>query len=361
MKPLILLGFVGFLFLGLSCYSNGPADPSSSDNWNSVRSDWTDSKSYGKETKEAKDAFDTFQSSATGNTANNIDHFQVILQSVVENADGTQTWTYAVSKLADGPNAQDLSHFTVLFDNCANANFVDLDGGTYGPDSSALDCTAGNDGVKWDKGVGANETVFYSFTTDQIYETGTITGLVKYSTTCATASIPGPDCSKVVTNDDGGSTDNGNNGDNGDGDGNKPPTNDCPTWIDTLTLTASVEYKNFHGYNNLGFPIYYIGETMHSNLTICNNTDDTATGLKVVTLVMEYPAKGLACGNPVQTWTGVTIAAHDCLTLDHAFLLDTKCPWGNYESHLVISREADGACPLATLIMNNGAVGFFDP
>lgn len=358
MKHLIILGSVGILLLGLGCYSNTPADTNAYDSWDSVRSDWTDANSYGSETKEAKQALEQFQKSSAANTANSIEHFQVILQSVVENADGTQTWTYAISKLADGRDYQDLSHFTILFDNCAGENFTAIDGGSYGPDTAASECVGSDNGVKWDRGVGANETVTYSFTTDKVYEVGTVTGVVKYSTLCATGTIPGPDCSTVATEDPGDPTDPGDSGDPGDPG---TPGDNCPTWIDTLTLTSSIQYKNYHGLNNFGFPVYYVGETMHSDLTICNNTSDTATGLKVTTIVIEYPNKGLACGEPVFSWTGVTIAAHSCLTLDHFFHLATNCAWGNYESHLVVTREADGNCPLATLIVNNGVVGFFDP
>lgn len=360
MKQWILIGSLGVLLLGLSCYSNTPEDTNVYDNWNSVRSDWTDSNTYSENSTEAAQAVATYEAVAGVNTAANIAHFQIILQSVVENADGTQTWTYAISKMSDGRDFKDLSHFTMLFGNCDDTNIVNMAGGTYGPDPAASTCTGTIDGLKWDRGVSANETVLYSFTTDQVYSVGTVTGVVKYSTSCDSGTIPGPDCTPTVV--DPGSSSSGSSSGGGDPtDPPVPPADNCPTWVDTLVLSASVTYKNYHGYNYLGFPVYYIGETMHSDLKICNNTANTATGLKVTTLVMKHPNGGLACGDPVHNWTGVTIAANDCLVLDHAFHLATNCVWGNYETHLVISKEAEGNCPAASLVVDTGAIGFFDP
>jgi hypothetical protein len=353
----MFLGTFMLIVFGLSCDNNFTQDPSSSvDDWNTIRSDWTDSNTYTEDSQEANAAYDTFQGVSEDNSVYSVDHFQILLQSVEENVSGTQTWTYAITKIADGSQFKDLSHFALFFGNCDDSNVVDMGGGSYGPDPSATECAGTDDGLKWDRSVSAGETVYYSFTVDQVYGMGEATGLVKYGTSCNTVTLPGPDCDSPVV------VETPVDPDPDDGtDGDPTATDNCPEWIDTLALTATVEYKNFHGYNNLNFPVYYVGETMHADLAICNNTPYTATGLTVTTIVESYPNGGLACGEPVQDWTGVTIGAYDCLTLDHSFLLARSCAWGNYESHLMVTRDADGTCPVSALIMANGIVGYFDP
>jgi len=348
-KWIASIGCLAFMVLG--CNQNQPTE---SENWNTIRSGWQGTATYNAHSKQAKDAVDTYTDYQGTNTAYMVDHFQVVLHNVTNNADGTQTWTYAITKIGDGPTAQDLSHFDII-SNCSSSNFTQLHGGAYGPDPAGASCTGGVDVVKWNVGVSAGQTVYYSMTTDHQYAVGTATGVVKYGTSCGSGSLPGPDCSQLA--DDGGSGTGG-----GTGGGTEPPAsgNDCPAWLDSLQLGVSVTYKNYHGYNNLGFPVYYLGETMEADLSITNTTGHTADNIKVRTIVTNYPGSTLACGNPVQEWTGITILPGDTLTLNHSYYLTNSCAWGNYESHAIISRESDSDCPLAVMIVNRG-VGIFDP
>jgi hypothetical protein len=135
----------------------------------------------------------------------------------------------------------------------------------------------------------------------------------------------------------------------------------CPDWLDSLSLGVSIEYSNHRGYAGT-MPIYYIGDTMMADIEVCNPTTSTINNLTITT-IEEALGSGtpLACGTPVSQWTGVSIAPGDCIVLSYSFLLATGCPWGNYQTHVVITRGADYACPDAVQIFNDEAVGIYDP
>lgn len=135
----------------------------------------------------------------------------------------------------------------------------------------------------------------------------------------------------------------------------------CPEWLDTLTLGVSIEYSNHRGFAGT-MPIYYIGDTMMADIEICNPSTDTIDNLTVTT-IEERLGSGtpLACGSPVSQWTGISIAPGDCIVLSYSFLLASGCPWGNYQTHIVVTRDADFGCPTAVQIFNDEAVGIYDP
>lgn len=308
--------------------------------WNAVGATWGDSRIYDDSSDEAASAAAMYAAYSGTHTAVDIGHFSVVLDDVTVNPDGTQTWTYAITKTGSGP---DLSHFDLQL-GCGLANFADLaaDNAGYGPDATCAGAGATGDVVKWDFGF-TGAVGYYTLTTDQAYAVGTVNGYAKAGTDCWTGALPGPDCTSP------------------DPGGDPDPDDDCPTWIDTLTLDVSIEYINHHGYTGSGFPIYYVGDTMQGNLEICNNTADNVSGLTVTAIQEKYPSGTLACGSPVQQWTAVSIPANTCLTVLNEFLLDPSCPWGNYRTHVIISREADDDCPFEVTIYEEGEVGVYDP
>lgn len=308
--------------------------------WNQVGATWGDSRTFDDSSDEAAAAAAMYSAYTGTHTAVDIGHFSVVLDSVVTNTDGTQTWTYAITKSGSGP---DLSHFDLQL-GCGPANFADLaaDNAGYGPDTTCAGAGASGDVVKWDYGF-AGTVGYYTLTTDQAYAVGDVTGYAKAGTDCWSGTLPGPDC---TTPDPGGDPDDGDN---------------CPDWVDTLTLDVSINYINHHGYTGSGMPIYYVGDTMQGELTICNNTADNVDGLTVTSIQEKYPSGTLACGSPVQEWTSVQIPAGTCLTMLNEFLLDPSCPWGNYRTHVIISRPSDDDCPLAVTIYEESEVGVYDP
>jgi hypothetical protein len=330
-----------FLVLSInSCNDNITIDTGKdAEDWNTVRSTWVDAATYDDASEVAQNAMNKYLARKNTGIAYTIDHFQIVLESVVVNADGSQSWTYSITKLGNGPTMKDLSHFTMLFSSCDNSHFIDYHGGGWGPDPSASSCTGGADGIKWDWGVSAGDTAYYQFTTDQAYDMGFATGLVKYSTNCSTGLIPGPDCTTVINPD-------------------PDPDPDPCGWIDRLNLGVSIQYFNYRGFNSMGFPVYYVGDTMNSTTTICNLTPDPATNL-TVTIIEEFYQTGTLCpGASTSVWNGVTIAANDCLDFNKAYSLTVA---GNFQTHVIVERDADQDCPTAALIFDSPTVGFWDP
>jgi sorbitol-specific phosphotransferase system component IIA len=352
MKQILVLLALGFMLIALSCNSQVATDDGIS-SWNDVNANWTDAKTYDANSAEAQKAIAFYNASKYDLTVYTIAHFNIILESVVDNGDGTQTWTYSITKVGSGPTMQDLSHFDMLFDTCTEPNFVDFGGAEYQVDPTSPSCTGGEAGLKWDWGVSGSDTSYYSFTTDQVYEIGIATGIVKYATHCATGSLPGPDCSAVVEPPDPGSSSSGG-GSTSSGGGEEGPCD----WIDRLDLDASITYFNNHGYNHLGFPLYYIGDTMESDTVICNATGDDATNLKI-TILEELYGSGVLCpGASVKVFTGVTILAHACGTFHKSYYLSAA---GNFQTHVIVEREGDADCPDAAVIFDSPGVGFWDP
>jgi hypothetical protein len=350
MKQLLVLLALGFLLISLSCNNATTNDEISS--WNNVNASWTDAKTYDANSAEAQKAMAFYNASKYDLTVYSIAHFNIVLESVVDNGDGTQTWTYSITKAGSGPTMQDLSHFDMFFDTCTEPNFTDMGGGEWLVDPSAPSCVGGKDGLKWDWGVSGSDTSYYSFTTDKIYEIGIATGLVKYATHCATGPLPGPDCSAVK--EDPGSSSSGGGSTSSGGDPEEGPCD----WIDRLDLTASITYYNYHGFNHLGFPLYYVGDTMESDTKICNYTSDDATNLKV-TILEELYGSGVLCpGASVKIFPPTTILAGQCETFHKAYYLSAA---GNFQTHVIVERVGDADCPDAAVIFDSPGVGFWDP
>jgi hypothetical protein len=147
-----------------------------------------------------------------------------------------------------------------------------------------------------------------------------------------------------------------------DGGTTEPPDDGCPDWIDTLNLDVDIEYSGNSGYLTNGWPIYHIGDTVYADVTICNPTTDNVDNL-TITIMEELYMSGvlLSCTASTQQWTGVQIAANDCITVSYSMYLDTDCPYGNYQTHVVITRAADDDCPESALIYDEDQVGIYDP
>jgi hypothetical protein len=309
--------------------------------WDGITSGWGESTHYAGDSDMAQRAAAFYASWSPSLTVTSIGHFDVWLDSVTNNTDGTQTWTWGIYKTADGPGFNDLSHLDLGFATCGATNWTNLHGGGYGPDPSASSCVGSGDVVKWNGGFSFGDTLYHSITTDKQYAQTNVTATVKFATTCLSGSVPGPDCSTLA---------------------GPPPSGGCPPWITTLQLTSSISYSGHHGLNYAGYPIYYLGDTMQGALTICNPTSDLVDNLTVTAIQENYPGGGLVpCGSPVQVWTGVTILPNDCVTFSNTFTLVTSCPWGNYQTHVVVQRDADADCPTSAVIFDEGTVGIYDP
>lgn len=337
-SSILLLGALAMGF-GISCESDA-SKPLDSKSWSSVHSSWGDPVKHDADSETAKRASAFYAKHVGLHSSYKIAHFEIYLYSVTNNVDGTQTWTYAVTKTADGPSYKDLSHWDLDLATCASSNIADFHGGSWGPDPAAGTCVSG-DVFKWNWGFSYGDTEYYTLTTDKWYAATDVTAIMKFGTTCETGTIPGPDC---TTLDDGESDD------------------DCPKWVDTLVLDVSITYSGYHGYNHLGFPIYYIGETMYGDLEICNPTGDTIDNLTITAIQEMYPGGyTVPCSSPVESWSSVTIAPYDCIVLENSFYLASSCPWGNYQTHVVIEREGDDDCPEGILLFEDKTVGIYDP
>lgn len=342
MRSALSLALIAAAFSIVGC--NTDTAPSASvNNWNDLKSSWGETSHFTGDSPTAQAAM-AFYTGATTSTVTSIAHFDIFLQSVVVNSDGTQTWNYVVTQTASGPGFITLDHVDFSFPNCTLPDFSDLGGGVWVTDSSVSSCVSGDVIKDANFGFSSGGVYNYSFTTAHAYNVGSITAVIKYGGSCGTGAVPGPDCTSPVTS--GGPTTSGG----------------CPPWLSTLILNVDITYSGHHGFTGGGFPIYYLGDTMTGDLQICNPTTNLVDNLTVTAIQETYPAGSMvACGTPVQTWTSVSIAPNDCLILHNTFYLDPACPWGNYQTHVSIVRDADAACPSAALLFEDQAVGVYDP
>lgn len=151
-------------------------------------------------------------------------------------------------------------------------------------------------------------------------------------------------------------------GTSGGGGGGGGTSGGCPTWMSSLSLNVSMAYAGNTGYLSSGWPIFHLGDTVQAALTICNPGTNGVTNLTITSMEELYGSGVLlGCSSPVQTWSGVAIAAGDCITLNYSFFLSMSCPYGNYQSHIMIARDADQDCPSAIQIYDDPQVGVYDP
>lgn len=231
MRISVVLASVVLFGMGIGCTPD-PSTGKDGATWSEVRSSWGDSTKYGSDSLVAKKASDFYAAYSGTHSVVKIAHFEIYLYSVTNNVDGTQTWTYAVTKTSDGSAYKDLSHWDVVLSACSSSNIVDFHGGEWGADPSASDCVSG-DVFKWDWGFSYGDTEYYSLTTDKQYEATDVTAVLKFGTSCETGVIPGPDCTTEAEEES---------------------EDDCPRWIETLKLDVSITYSGYHGYNHLGEP-----------------------------------------------------------------------------------------------------------
>lgn len=330
--------------------------------WDDVRSTWGDRKDYGSDSADAQQAWAFYSAYSSGSSS--VAPYGCNATTVVSLTQGLNNQGNPVvpsrsdpNKALGAPQDDDTENFVALgfggelvlgfpdpLLNGAGNDFTVIET-SYGSPSCAAypehaDVFASQDGVTW--------THLGNTCQDGSFDLGALPWALylKFHDTTSLASFPGGVA------------------DGYDVDGIIGTCGDaCPDWIDTLELEVGIEYFDHHGFLPSGWPIYYLGDTMRAELSICNPTSHTVDNLSVTTMEEDhYTDALLACSTPVSIWTGITLAPLDCITLTYTFYLDpATCMWGNYQTHVLIARDADAGCPTAALIFEDAEVGIYDP
>ncbi|MDZ7764618.1 MAG: SdrD B-like domain-containing protein [Melioribacteraceae bacterium] len=127
------------------------------------------------------------------NSVSTFDGFKFEFDGVVNNGDGTSTWTYTVTGLGTAPHS--LSHWVLGLceDHTVLSSTVEYEVG-----SNTGGLGTGIYGVKWEKGINKNGgTQTFSFTLDGVYEVELVDVAFKASTDNFYCTILGPSCDET--------------------------------------------------------------------------------------------------------------------------------------------------------------------
>jgi hypothetical protein len=357
-----------------ACTPAEPANESELESWGDVRSSWGDSENYGGDSEEAQEAWGYYQQwgpsngnnnhngNGNGNVNNNEGPYTCHAVDIINYAPGPSNTGGQI-----GANATNSNKVMGTPQNVDSPNFASLGfGGELVVEFHDPILNQAGDDLE------VVETSYNSPTCQQnpewaeVYASQDNTTWTSLGTICQDGwvdlgSLQWAKYIKLIDRSDPSDFNGSENGFDVDGF-NATCGSTCPSWVNNLSLNVSIQYSGYNGTLSNGWPIYYIGDTMYADITICNPSSDTVDHLKVTTME-EALGSGtpLNCSNPVQQWTNVTIAPNDCLTLSYSFLLAQGCPYGNYQTHVIIVREAADGCPDAFQVFNDAQVGIYDP
>lgn len=153
-------------------------------------------------------------------------------------------------------------------------------------------------------------------------------------------------------------------------------------------LNVSIDYLNPHGYNEEGYAIYYIGESMSYKVNINVIEDDSAFDKDFTVYVIHeylddetcdrwwYPSPprpadepqeiSVSKGDPlpgqdsVAKWDGVQFVDGQTVTLTGSYSCPLSVAAGNDQTHVIIVHENDNG-QIELTIYDNPEAGVFDP
>jgi hypothetical protein len=349
-----ILGALATVALVGACVEETP--PSSEvNNWDNVRSSWGDRSEFAGDSSEAQDAFE-FMASSGGSTGARWGWWFEYEICCSASCAGYTSTLYA---------GQTINAGTVNVSNDATNLYIAITGAN-GWLLNAAHAYAGSGPVPTNSAGNPAPGLFP-------YAQSFAPPAANYTFTIPLASIPAS-CNdtlnvavhteSVQVDEDGQVTEAETGWADGPFEFGDPedPDNGCPEWIEDLDLGVSIAYSGNTGYLSNGWPIFHLGDTVYGDITICNPESVLVDGL-TVTAMEEVYGTGvlLGCSSPVTVWSNVQIAANDCLTLSYSFYLATTCPYGNYQTHIMITRDGDEDCPTAAVFFDESQVGIYDP